>query len=119
MKEMKKSKWDTVPTHMINRPHYKSGVIITDGRNFIRLGWTREPDWTPNDVHKHKDYEYCSCTCVIDNRTKCSSSHAYLFRRIEKEKYYSVYNGWIQALSGWIQIKESSISIKILNQLKK
>lgn len=114
---MKGGKWDTVPAHMINRPHYKSGAIITDGRNFIRLGWTRKPSWTPNNPFKDNDYSYCSCTCVIDNRTKCSNSHAYLFTRIEREKYNSVYNGWIQALSGWIQIKESCVSRKILKQL--
>lgn len=40
---------------------YKSGTILTDGKNLIYLGKSNPPNWTPSNNHGHKDTDYVFC----------------------------------------------------------
>lgn len=114
---------NNVPRHMIDQPHYKPGTIITDGENFIRIGYVFEPSWTPNNNYGNKDYAYWDCSCVINEKSKVYDKHSYLFIRIQNEKekstkkFDSIPNLWIQDLKNWVIIKENMISKKIKNKL--
>ena len=95
---------------------FKAGDYLTDGRSIIKIGYVREPDWTPSNNYGRKWHEYSSCSYYGDEKFELPVFSGN--RRDVKGEITAMWfaEGW--HLSEFIPIDKKLIRDEILKQLE-
>jgi hypothetical protein len=105
-----------------NEVNYKEGTILTNGKQFIYLGYVLKKDWTPANNYGRKRNEYWGCACypaVESNGTHSGEIHVYS-SRADKDGCGEVPGLWLQptyGLADFKPIKRALIHPTILKKL--